>query len=124
MTLVVGREGDAVVVVVGGEIDLVTGARLGDTLTAELTAGPKVLVVDLEQVRFFTSVGLTALALAQRMAQERGVDLRVVATTRTTLRPLQITGMVDDLAIYPSRTDALSGCSGAEPGSVPPQRSE
>lgn len=109
ITILVRREGDSVVVLVGGEVDLATGARLNQTLAAEIATGPALIVIDLDQVSFFTSVGLTALALAQRAALERNVEFRVVATGRAILRPLQITGMADDMAIYPTLTAALAG---------------
>ncbi|MFR9805255.1 STAS domain-containing protein [Pseudonocardia sp. RS010] len=95
------------VVAIAGEVDLVTAAGFDETLQAELAAGPGVLVLDLTGVEFFTSVGLTAVALAQRWADERGVALRVVADSRRVLRPLQITGMDTTLALYPSRAAAL-----------------
>jgi anti-sigma B factor antagonist len=95
------------VVAIAGEIDLVTAAGLDETLQAELEAQPALLVLDLTAVDFFTSVGLTAVALAQRGAEERGVALRVVADSRRVLRPLQITGMDRTLALYPSRAAAL-----------------
>ena len=108
MSLTVLHDGGAVIVAVTGEIDLATAAGLRDALSAELAAGPDVLIVDLDGVEFFTSVGLTTLALTQRSAEERGVALRVIATSRATLRPLQITGMADDLALYASRADAIA----------------
>lgn len=109
ITILVQREGDGVVVLVGGEVDLSTGARLNQALAAEIATCPALIVIDLAQVTFFTSVGLTALALAQRAALERNVEFRVVATSRAILRPLQITGMADDMAIYPTLTKALAG---------------
>jgi anti-sigma B factor antagonist len=124
MTLGVEHVGDVVVVTVGGEIDLVTAARLNDTLGAALAARPRALVIDLDRVQFFTSVGLTALALAQRTAGERGVDLRVVAATRIVLRPLQITGMADDLAIHPTRTDALAAVGAGGQAAAAAQRAD
>lgn len=102
------RHGDATVVLVDGEVDLATGARLNEVLAAAVEATPATLVVDLEQVTFFTSVGLTALALAQRAAAEHSVDFRVVATGRAILRPLQITGMADSIAIYTTLEGALA----------------
>jgi anti-sigma B factor antagonist len=108
MSLTVLHDGGTVVVAVTGEIDLATAGSLRDALSAELAAGPDVLIVDLDGVEFFTSVGLTTLALTQRSAEERGVALRVIATSRATLRPLQITGMADDLALYASRADAIA----------------
>jgi anti-sigma B factor antagonist len=100
---------------VAGEVDLGTAARLRTILADELAAGPSTLVIDLDQVSFFTSLGLTALALAQRDAQERSIDLRVVATTRATLRPMQITGMIDDLAVYDSYAEAIAGVTAPDP---------
>ena len=122
MSVDISRQGGAVMIAVEGDIDLLTAARLSDALNAGLAEAPDVLVVDLDQVSFLTSVGLTALALAQRAAREQGVDLRVVATSRTTLRPLQITGMTEELAVYGSRRDALAGCSGGEERPVSPPR--
>jgi anti-sigma B factor antagonist len=116
------RYSQAIVTTVEGEIDLLVADQLRDALIEQINACPEIMVVDLEGVRFFGSTGLAALALAQRAAHERGVDLRVVATSRTTLRPLQITGMVSELAIYASRNDALAGCSGAGPDPVPAPR--
>lgn len=117
------RCGDAVVVTVAGEIDMLTAAQMQEHLTAQLSACPEVVVVDLEGVGFLGSMGLTALALTQRAACEQGIDLRVVATSRATLRPLQVTGMAADLAIYPNRTEALAGCSGGGEELLPAPRS-
>jgi anti-anti-sigma factor len=101
------RELPTVIVVVKGEIDLMTVARLSDTLSSEMALGPSALVLDLEGVDFLASMGITALALAEREAAEKGIGLRVVATGRNTLRPLQITGMTELLDVYASRDEAL-----------------
>lgn len=116
--------GKAVVVIATGEIDMLTVARLREELIAQIKVRPEILVVDLEGVGFFGSMGLAALALAQRAAQEGGVDLRVVANSRATLRPLQITGMTADLAVYASRTAALADShdGGPDPFPVPRAR--
>ena len=106
---------------VAGEVDLGTAPRLRTILANELADRPTMLVIDLDRVRFFTSLGLTALALAQREARERNIDLRVVATSRVTLRPMQITGMIDDLAVFGSHADALAGTP-TMGGDTPSQR--
>jgi hypothetical protein len=59
------------------------------------------------------AVGDMACAASPRAAHETGVVLRVVASTQVTLRPLQVTSMTDQLAVYASRAEALAG--GAEP---------
>ena len=71
------RCGSAIVVSVAGEIDLLIADRLREVLIEQVSARPQVLVVDLDEVCFFGSTGLTALALTQRAASEEGVDLRV-----------------------------------------------
>ncbi|MDQ3824424.1 MAG: STAS domain-containing protein [Actinomycetota bacterium] len=116
------RCGEAVVVVVAGEIDMVTAARMHETLVAQLSPRPELMVIDLEGVGFLGSMGLTALALTERLAREQGVGLRVVATSRTTLRPLEITGMASDLAVYASREEALAGLFGSGPDALPAPR--
>ncbi|MBV8993981.1 MAG: STAS domain-containing protein, partial [Pseudonocardiales bacterium] len=83
---------------------------------------PELMVVDLEGVGFLGSMGLTALALTERVAREQGVELRVVATSHATLRPLEITGMATDLAVYASRAEALAGCFGSGPDALPAPR--
>ncbi|OZM78291.1 STAS domain-containing protein [Pseudonocardia sp. MH-G8] len=104
------REAGAVVVVVSGEVDLSTGSELLDALISEVDrhqgGGP--LIVDLDGVRFLSSAGLSALAQADRAAREREVDLRVVSSSRVTLRPLQITGLTGRLAVFADRADAMA----------------
>ena len=116
------RCGHAAVVVVAGEIDMLTAPRVTDALIAQLSPRPEVMVVDMEGVRFLGSMGLTALALTERVARERGVELRVVATSRATLRPLEITGMSLELVVHASREQALAGSGGSGPDSVPAPR--
>jgi anti-sigma B factor antagonist len=105
-----------------GEIDMLTAARMQETLVAQLWSRPETVVVDLEGVGFLSSMGWTALALTERVAREQALQLRIVATSRATLRPLEITGMASDLAVYPSRAKALAGRSGIGPDSVPAPR--
>jgi len=119
ISLKLQRYGSAIVVIVAGEVDLLIAERLREVLNEQVSARPDVLVIDLEGVLFFGSTGLTALALTRRAAIELGVELRVVATNRSTLRPLQLTGMADELVIYPSREEALAGCLDGWPDSVP-----
>jgi anti-sigma B factor antagonist len=109
LRLSVLRLGRTVVVLVAGEVELVNARRLTETLTAELSTGPSALVVDLDEVRFFTSMGLTALVLAQREAGSRGITMHVVATGDATRLPLRLTGLLDELAVYRTRDEALEG---------------
>lgn len=115
MRLDVHHDGGTTIVAVSGEVDLMTADQLRTTLLAEVAARPAVLLVDLDGVEFLSSTGLAALALAHRAAVDGGVALSVVATSRATVRPLQVTSMTEELFVFASREDALAPRSGSEP---------
>jgi anti-anti-sigma factor len=75
--------GDAVVLRVRGEVDLLTVAHLRahlDTALADtaLAAGPRAVVVDLQGVSFIDCTGIGLLLDAGCRARRRGVRLRIV----------------------------------------------
>ncbi|PXY22204.1 STAS domain-containing protein [Prauserella muralis] len=102
-----------IVVAAVGEVDLGTV----DTLRAELHAAagravpPGPLVADLSDVSFFGSAGLTVLMSAHEECAARDIAFRVVAPSRTVLRPLQLTGLDEVLELTASREEALATAS-------------
>ncbi len=98
----------AVVLSVGGEVDLLTAPELEQTIAAELDRGPKVLVVDLSEVSFLASAGMSVLIGANQAAGER-TRLRLVATGNATLRPMEMTGIAGEFSIHSTRAQALAG---------------
>lgn len=106
LTVAVEHEDHSTVLVVTGELDMQTTPKLGNALGQALRERPVLLVVDLSGVDFLGSAGLTALLDAQHSAGEH-TRLRLVANSRITLRPIQITGLDQRLSVYPSRADAL-----------------
>jgi anti-anti-sigma factor len=101
-----------VILAVAGEIDLLTADELSAALEVEV-ARCALVVVDLTAVEFLSSSGLAALALAHRAAVEADHELCLVAGNRVTLRPIQITGMADEIAVYASVADAVAGAGSA-----------
>ena len=97
-----------VILSVAGEVDLLTADRLRAALEAEVDRHALV-VVDLTAVGFLSSSGLAALALAHRAAVAAGHVLRLVAGNRVTLRPLQITGLAEEIAVYATVPEAVAG---------------
>ena len=97
-----------VIIAVAGEIDLLTADELTEALATEV-ARHALVVVDLTAVNFLSSSGLAALALAHRAAVEAGHVLRLVAGNRVTLRPIQITGLADEIEVFTSLPDAVAG---------------
>lgn len=99
-----------VIIAVTGEIDLLTADQLTEALATEV-GRHALVVVDLTAVHFLSSSGLAALALAHRAAVEAGHVLRLVAGNRVTLRPIQITGLADEIAVFASLPDAVAGAA-------------
>ena len=82
-----------------GEIDSSAAPALRARLEAVLDARPTVVTVDLNRVTFLDSAGLCVLAAAHRRAVRAGIGLRVLASSRAVVRPMQITGLYDLLEV-------------------------
>jgi anti-sigma B factor antagonist len=104
------RRGPAVLVRFTGEVDMLSADVMRDALTTALTdaAPPHPVVVDLTGIGFFGSVGLARLIEAHQHAIGKHVRLRIVATSRTVLRPLEITGLTGTFDIRQDITTALA----------------
>ena len=103
------------VVTVRGDVDAVTAPRLADLLLDVLSRpGTADVDLDLREVTFLDSAGLTAVVTAHQEAERSGCLLRVApGTARAVVRPLQITGLTTVLDIV----DAPSGpAARPEPG--------
>jgi anti-sigma B factor antagonist len=98
---------DVVVIMVRGEVDLLTGPLLLDALLAQLHGPGRQLIVDLTAVDFFGAAGLTVLATARQATLAVGTGLCLVANTRPVLLPLTITAMHTQFDIYPDLAQAL-----------------
>jgi anti-sigma B factor antagonist len=100
--------GEAVVLVVTGEVDMGTAPELEESIKGALGRGPKVLVVDLSGVTFLASAGMSVLIGGNQQAGD-GTSFRLVATGNATLRPMELTGIAEEFAIHPTRDQALDG---------------
>jgi len=107
--------GDIAVVDVEGDVDHVVRTMLREVMAAALARRPRAVVVDLARVRFFGSVGLSALAWLHHAAAGAGIEVTLVATQRSVLLPLAITRVDDLFAIHATVADAV-GHVGPPPG--------
>lgn len=78
-----------------GEVDSSSAPVLRSEIDSVLNRPVEQIVLDLDEVSFLDSAGLSTLASAHRRAAERGVRLRVLASGRAVIRPMQITGLWD-----------------------------
>jgi anti-sigma B factor antagonist len=97
------------VVHISGEIDMTSRGAVERVLTRTVDGRPEAVVVDLSGVTFFGSSGLQMLAEARAHAAANAVPLRLVASSRKVLRPLEITGMTTAFPVYASVAEAVSG---------------
>jgi anti-sigma B factor antagonist len=101
--------GDAVVLCICGEIDLLSEPLLRSTVSSQLDLAPEVLVLDLTGVTFLSSIGLAVLMAARQQAAKQQVMLRLVCTGHSVLRPMAITGLINLFEIYPDVNSAVLG---------------
>lgn len=103
---------DARVVTVAGEIDALTAPELAAFVTAQLIDA-RLVVLNLDGVRFMSSAGLRALFQANEFALREGHDLLLVCRSQTANWALEATGLrehfrfVDDVPV-PRRPAGLT----------------
>ena len=104
----------AVVVTVVGEIDSATAPQLDELLHTAAAERPEHLIIDLEQVTFFSAAGLAALLGARRRADdaECGVYLAGILSNRPVTRLLELTELATLFTVYPRAADALAAITG------------
>ncbi len=109
VTVTVSTSDTIVRVAAAGEVDSTSAPVLREQIDAVIDSGAPEFVVDLVQVTFLDSAGLCVLAAAHRRAGERGMRMRVLASSRAVIRPLQITGLWSLLGA--SEVSAQSGAA-------------
>ncbi|MEV0107130.1 STAS domain-containing protein [Nocardia sp. NPDC050799] len=101
--------GEVAVVAVTGRVDHATAHQLVEAVRTgvDRTHGG-FCVLDLTAVQFLGGHGLSALLKAARAAENRRQPLRIaVDHNRPVIRPLEITGLEEFLALYHSVEEAL-----------------
>ncbi|GAB3459561.1 STAS domain-containing protein [Actinophytocola sediminis] len=98
--------GETVVLGVVGEVDLVTAPVLEESISTAFARAPDMVVVDLSEVSFLASVGMSILIGCNERAGN--TRFRLVASGAATFRPLELTGVADTISIYPTRDQALT----------------
>jgi anti-sigma B factor antagonist len=98
----------AVVLSARGEVDLTTAPLLADAIARHLAGAPNGLIVDLSNVDFLASAGMTVLLEAHQSARRSEKRFAVVADGRGTSRPMKMMGLDQELRLHATLSDALS----------------
>jgi anti-sigma B factor antagonist len=97
---------DVRVVTVTGEVDTLTAPKLASFLNEQLSAA-RVVVVDLDGVKFLGSAGLSALFEANELASREQRALRLVCHSRIVNRVLVATELRDQFTFADTVPDAV-----------------
>ena len=110
ITITVRADGPRSLIVVGGEVDMLTSPQLRATVLDQLgdSGGVQLVVLDLDAVTFLGTSGLAVLIEVREAAHMAGVELRLACTARRVLRPLTIAGLVSLFDIRDSQEAALT----------------
>src|SRR6202158_1358370 len=92
---------------VGGDIDLATVPALEAAIEEALMPKPTGLVIDLSGVGVLASAGLQTL-VATHNSVSQSAPFAVVANSASTSRPIQLTGLDQIFALYPTLSEALT----------------
>ena len=101
------------VVVAQGEIDIATAPELRDLLRAELAASPEKLIIDMAEVSFIDSSGLSELIVAFKAGQAAGTDVVLRNPGQRVRFVLEVSGLNGVLAVVPESTNGATafGCT-------------
>jgi anti-sigma B factor antagonist len=98
---------DAVVIGVSGELDLASSPALESELERGAAAKAALVIVDLRQLEFMDSTGLSVLVRAHQRATENGQRFGVVKGAQQVQRLLSLTGVADRLTLVDTPDELL-----------------
>jgi anti-sigma B factor antagonist len=93
------RERAATVVAVTGELDLASSPALRDELERAIDAGAELVLLDLRELVFMDSTGLSVVVKAHQRALETGRRFAVVRGGKQVQRLLTLTGVGERLTV-------------------------
>jgi anti-sigma B factor antagonist len=95
------------VVAVTGELDVASSPALEEELERASESGAELLILDLRDLQFMDSTGLSVLVKAQRRAQSSGPRFGIVNGGPQIRRLLSISGVADWLTIVDAPEELL-----------------
>lgn len=105
----VRSEGQAAIIVVRGELDLATSPELEDRLRNLCDSGNAQVVIDLRELEFMDSTGLSIIVKAHQRLTETGRRLSIVRGSQQVQRLLDLTGVSERLQLFDTPEEVLGG---------------
>ncbi len=103
----VRSEGRSALIVVSGELDLASGPGLEDELARVLASRVELVVLDLRELEFMDSTGLSILVKANQRAVDEGRRFGLVRGSPQVQRLLDLTGVAERLTLVDTPEELL-----------------
>lgn len=107
------------IVRVRGEIHVSTAPEFTQRLTAAIESGKTAVVLDMSEVEFIDSTGLSVLLNGLRLVTQMHGRMAIVCTNPTVLRLFQITSLDDTFDIFGDRAAAIAHVVQDGPSAAP-----
>lgn len=82
-----------------GELDMATASQLRDELVRLTANGAKLVIIDLADLAFIDSTGLSVLITGLKRLRQQGGDMALRSPTPGTRKVLEITGLTEVFSI-------------------------
>jgi anti-sigma B factor antagonist len=96
-----------------GEVDIYTGPTLRDVLRDALATGATRVIIDMADVSFIDSSGLSVICGAHKRAEDSGIELVLQGPIARVVRLLELTGLNRVLSVQPA---PMPGDGALQPG--------
>jgi len=97
------------VISVSGELDLASSPALEEELDRVAASGTGLVIVDLRELEFMDSTGLSVLVKAHQRAEEQGKRFGLVNGSQQVQRLLTLTGVADRLTLVNAPEELFGG---------------
>jgi anti-anti-sigma factor len=105
----VRREAQTEFIAVIGELDLASGPQLESELDRIVPAETTQVVVDLRELEFMDSTGLSIIVRAHQRLAEAGCELSLVKGSTQVQRLLDLTGVAERVRLVAAPEELLNG---------------
>lgn len=100
---------NTLVLVIRGELDLLTAPDLGARISTRLDGSLRMVVIDLSGLDFIGAAGMSVLVESRELTERNGAVLHVVTgDNRCVVRALKLTGLYEQLAVRLSVSAAIN----------------
>ena len=100
------REGTLLVVKAGGRLDSINAREFDDAMRSAISESDQVVIIDLENVSYVSSVGLRVILLTAKTLRQRSAKLLICSLSEPIREVFEISGFDKIIPIHANRVQA------------------